>query len=130
MKFSFSEDKDLCVFAYPPDTKKNILSPVNSPMLVAEISLSAELFGDIKLAVTNQATDLSHIEIVIGSEELTEELCEYWLTTEEFLHDVEVTVDELSIVFNHPTRTEELNEVISEAKRLRQNEQEVFDELD
>ena len=106
LKFTYREDKDLIVFVYRSGNRQNILYP-HAACLAAEISISDELYYDIKHTITRQKGELSNIDIVIGASGLTESLLEQWLASGEDAEDEGVAIEELSFIFEHPTYAEE-----------------------
>lgn len=105
LKFAYHEHSNLIVFVYREGNHKNIIYP-HAACLAAEISISDELFHDIKFATTRQTGGLTNIDIVIGASGLTEALLEEWLASGEDAENIEVPIEELSFIFEHPTYTE------------------------
>lgn len=90
---------------YPSSKAKNIIYP-HSNSLGAEISVSDQLYNEIKYAVVQSDRELSDIGIIVGSDDLTEDVLEKWKVLVEYVEDENVSIDELSIVINHPQYTE------------------------
>lgn len=117
LKFSYKDDKELIVFLYPASKAKNVIYPQSS-CLGAEISVSDKLYSEIKFAILQGNRELSNIGIVIGSEDLNEELLEKWSLPDEYIEDENVSIDELSVVINHPQYNLEQERLLNNAKSL------------
>lgn len=130
LQFEYSKDMALVVFVYPHERKKNKIYPHSSSALGAQISIGDKLFSDIKSVVLNQTAELHHVGIVLGSDDLTEDLHRNWFSSDDDFPDAQVAIDELSISFAHPNMTafhEELmsdtNDVLQPAKDLTEKPQ-------
>ena len=120
LQFEYSKDMTLVVFVYPHEQKKNIIYPHSSSTLGAQISISDKLFSDIKSVVLNQTAELHHIGIVLGSDDLTEDLHRNWHSSDDDSPDAQVAIDELSIIFSHPTHTASIEKFMGEMKDVSQ----------
>lgn len=117
LKFTYQKDKELIVFLYPSAKTKNIIYP-HSSSLGAEISVSDQLYSDIKYAVLQGSRELADIGIVIGSDDLTDDVFEKWISSDEYIENENVDIDELSIAINHPSYTEAQNLLLDNANTL------------
>lgn len=125
-----TDGASLVVFIYPPGKDKNALYPQSVSTLGAELSVSESLFNDLKAVVLNQTTNLKHVGVVVGSDQLAEEMLKKWFPPDDYLHEESVQIDEFSIAFSHPALTEKRKRMKESTEKLIQRSRDFIGELE